>query len=207
MRPQKRLKCPAPPNKVEHWTRLWLATLERNPNAQFHWPNMAKKRTLSELFRPVLEQMTQNHCSYCDGFPLGALSMKTIDHFRPRTRFPELAFAWANLFLACQRCQMLKSDQFKEILLKPDERGYRFRDYFVYYTLSGDLQPDYTRPAEIQERAAETIRCFQLNAPELRADRKRWFRIQAALQAAGKGLELDALPYRYLFEAMGTWEI
>jgi hypothetical protein len=30
--------------------------------------------------------MTAEHCSYCDGHPLNATGIETVDHFRPKSR-------------------------------------------------------------------------------------------------------------------------
>ncbi len=35
---------------------------------------------------------------------------ETIDHFRPRSRFPHLWLDWLNLVYACHRCNQLKGD-------------------------------------------------------------------------------------------------
>lgn len=35
-----------------------------------------------------------------------------FDHFRPRSRWPELTFEWENLIYSCRQCNTLKSDQF-----------------------------------------------------------------------------------------------
>jgi len=48
--------------------------------------------------------MTQAHCAFCDG-QIGAESRETVEHFRPKGLFPELAYAWDNLFPCCDLCQ------------------------------------------------------------------------------------------------------
>ena len=49
-------------------------------------------------------------CAYCEQpcqWPTRTGSLRneeTIDHFRPRSRFPNLQFDWLNLLYACKRC-------------------------------------------------------------------------------------------------------
>ena len=74
--------------------------------------------------------MTQRHCAFCDG-PLGIESRETVEHFRPKSKFPELAFAWENLFPCCDVCQSHKGERFDLHLLKPDDDDYHFERYFV----------------------------------------------------------------------------
>ena len=41
--------------------------------------------------------------------------METIDHFRPRSKFPHLTFDWLNLIYACERCNKAKADEWPEL--------------------------------------------------------------------------------------------
>ena len=54
-------------------------------------------------------------CAYCERkcepqTPSGNPFREEIEHFRPRRRFPELAFDWSNLVYACRRCNQSKAD-------------------------------------------------------------------------------------------------
>ena len=48
-----------------------------------------------------LEQMQGRRCAYCEG-PLDSLGQH-IEHFRRKSRFVHLTFAWANLFGSCDQ--------------------------------------------------------------------------------------------------------
>ena len=39
---------------------------------------------------------------------------ETIDHFRPRSKFPHLTYDWLNLVYACERCNKAKADRWPE---------------------------------------------------------------------------------------------
>lgn len=109
--------------------------------------------------------MTQSHCAFCDG-STGLESRETVEHFRPKSQFPELAYVWHNLFPCCDRCQSLKREQFDELLLKPDEVGYRFENHFLLNYKTGELAPLPHVDVERQRCAEITIRMYGLNLPE-----------------------------------------
>jgi uncharacterized protein (TIGR02646 family) len=141
--------------------------------------------------------MTAGHCAYCDGYELGESSRETIDHFRPKSRFPELAFAWQNLFPACDSCQLAKRD-FHEQLLKPDEEGYEFARYFVLNFKTGDLEPNPGALPEEQQKAQNTIALLSLNRAPLARGRLRAARAsRRAALSDGPSASREALPYRF----------
>jgi uncharacterized protein (TIGR02646 family) len=177
------------------WRQEHLRRLASNPKYSFEWPKLENNQSLSVPLRAALAEMSANHCSYCDGFPLGVLSHSTIDHFRPKSAFPRSAFAWSNLFLACTRCQFSKRSIFNERLLKPDANKYRFGYYFHYSAFFGELKVNTDAPKEFQERARFTLNTFNLNAPELRSDRKRWYRLYYK-----SGIALNEAPYRFIYQ-------
>ncbi len=113
-----------------------------------------------------LSLLTQNHCSYCDlsGVRRGQTS-PTIDHFRPKSKFPLLAYTWGNLFLCCTECQK-RNANFSELLIKPDEADYKFDNYFIINTITGEIEPNITKSKENQKRAKITIQTFNLNDNE-----------------------------------------
>ncbi len=73
------------------WTAAWLLRRSERPGTVFHWPEVGGEGVNKPITHSLL-QMTAGHCAYCDGFPLDELGFPTIDHFRPKSRFPERAF-------------------------------------------------------------------------------------------------------------------
>lgn len=140
--------------------------------------------------------MTQDHCSYCDAFPVEGVSAETIDHFRPKARYPLQVCFWSNLFYACTCCQGHKGEQFSPQLLHPDAPGYTFERYFIYDYATGDIliNPQATLPE--QDRARWTIQVLGLNLSGRPKTRKRmvtrFLHLPAPLQR-----ERDELPYRF----------
>ena len=70
--------------------------------------------------RQALSRDFMGICAYCDEECAPSVERRrfawaeTIDHFRPRARFPRLAFDWLNLVYACERCNKAKADQWPE---------------------------------------------------------------------------------------------
>ncbi len=136
---------------------------------------------------------------------MGYSSRSTIDHFLPKAHFPELVYAWRNLYHSCDGCQR-KGQQYDRTALRPDGRGYEFRRYFCYHPSGRVLIV--ARSARDRKRAEATIALFHLNCEELVRDRLREFRsglapnlhpLQARMAGGANGnpaLALDARPYR-----------
>ncbi len=136
--------------------------------------------------------MTKAHCSFCDAYPMGCRIPPTIEHFRPKTGFPLLAYKWDNLFLCCGLCQE-KGDKFHKNLLKPDDEDYSFDAYFEIRWDTGELTPNEDAPRADQERAEYTIRLYRLNdhgKPDDRLEELRKFNDSDIA-------EIDRFSYRF----------
>ena len=141
----------------------------------------------------LLRNMTADHCSYCDGFPMESMLGDTIDHFKPKSIFPREAYKWENLFLCCYICQK-RINQFQDILLKPDEIEYEFGKYFFYDTDTGEIQPNLKSTPTDQNRAEYTIKIFKLNKYNRPKSRKMFFRNFAKAQNP----IVEEYPYRFI---------
>ena len=114
-------------------------------------------------------------CAYCEG---AIYHQGHIEHFRRKNpkHFPELTFAWHNLFLACgshQHCGHYKDRPNApaynpEQLIKPDEHD---PEQYFYFHSSGEVLPRHGLKADDALRAAETIGVFGLNDSSLRGSR------------------------------------
>jgi uncharacterized protein (TIGR02646 family) len=128
--------------------------------------------------RRHLEQMQGRRCAYCEG-PLDALGQH-IEHFRRKRRFPQLTFAWANLYWSCDQtdsCGHYKDhgagaynvDDLIEPCADNPDQFFRFRTDGTISVRSG------LDPAQ-QRRAEETLRVFNLNP--------KWGRLRNMRKAA-----------------------
>jgi uncharacterized protein (TIGR02646 family) len=177
----------------EGWTQAWVQRRAANAAAIFAWPQHENEKLNAHLVR-ALSPLTQGHCAYCDNIELGSASRETIDHFLPKTTHPAEAFAWANLYLACDLCQQHKRDDHEEDLLRPDVPGFSFSRFFEYQPRSGRIEPNPAADPADRQRAAVTIRLLGFNEKARPESRQRILRIRRPDHA------LDDLSYRFLIE-------
>lgn len=50
-----------------------------------------------------LEQMFHSKCAYCESY-ISNVDYGDIEHFKPKSKFPELSVTWENLLLSCKIC-------------------------------------------------------------------------------------------------------
>ena len=189
-------RLPAPDfltEKSERWGIRYKERRDQNPNALFFWTQHAKQR-INLLLLAILMEMTQKHCSFCDGFPVETVSANSIEHFRPKSLFPLLAYNWENLFYCCSKCQESKLETFDEKLLKPDISDYSFEYYFQYDTKTGEIIPNPDRLELEIERAEKIIELYGLNEHGRPNARKRTIR----QFIDSNNPILDEFPYRFI---------
>ncbi|MFA7239591.1 MAG: hypothetical protein WC091_05710 [Sulfuricellaceae bacterium] len=187
-----KMKRPAQPDCLNanwpDWTEDFVTARKLDPKHPFGWRSPACYQEI----RRQLSVMTQAHCAFCDG-AIGVESRETVEHFRPKSTFPDLAYEWNNLFPCCDLCQSNKLEKFDPALLKPDELEYAFDNYFVANFSTGEIEPSPHTDANARRQADVTIRLYGLNLPARKKARKReWEAYQRDAQAA-----LDDYNYRF----------
>jgi uncharacterized protein (TIGR02646 family) len=125
-------------------------------------------------------------------------TVPTIDHFRPKARFPREAYVWGNLYLSCSHCQEKNDDGFDEALLRPDELGYRYERFFIYNHADGTLSPNPAGSDADQQRARITIELLKLNSRGRPAARRRALRLFRNLAREWRRDWIPESPFRYL---------
>lgn len=65
--------------------------------------------------KKALNEMCCEKCSYCESH-ISHVSYGHIEHFKPKSKFPEFCFEWENFLLGCAVCngKQYKSDNFPE---------------------------------------------------------------------------------------------
>lgn len=107
-------KSPAPAvlkKNADRWTRELLA-LPANPATP------AEKKRLERLVvryrhKEVLAALLRDlhgKCAYCEGRVVD-VAFSQIEHYKPKSRFRRLTYAWENLTLGCPRCNGNKKDK------------------------------------------------------------------------------------------------
>ncbi|MFN8344573.1 MAG: hypothetical protein U0X91_06205 [Spirosomataceae bacterium] len=157
-------------NKVPRWQNYgerYALNRENNPSFEFQWPQIEGKK-LNQHLLPDLMAMTDDHCSYCDDYPLKK-GDDTIDHFHPKTHpaFYKEVCKWENLYISCKHCQDAKGNQFEAELLRPDEMEFQFNRYFIYDYIDHTISPNPLASLDEQYRAQKTIEVFDLRHKSL----------------------------------------
>jgi uncharacterized protein (TIGR02646 family) len=152
----------------EAWGIEWEQRHQNNPGAAFHWHQIEGERVNAKLL-PLLKAQTQDHCSFCDNFPVSPPSLDTIEHFRPKATYHREAYHWPNLYFCCMHCQQ-KAAEFEEAILRPDSPDYEFTRYFRWDFTLGRIEVNEQASDKDQYRADITIRAYRLNEghPKLR---------------------------------------
>ena len=190
----------APAELAQNWEK-WGQDYQKkklaNPRYKFTWRQEHQGRTIhvNKLLFPLLRQMTKDHCSFCDGFPLFSRIKETIEHFKPKAIYYLEVYRWDNLFLCCYKCQFAKGKKFRDTLLKPDDTKYEFDKYFVVDFETGEISPNPASPPEEQQRAKDTISIYNLNDPERLTDRICEFRKYTSIPNPN----LTDFSYRFMF--------
>jgi uncharacterized protein (TIGR02646 family) len=90
-------------------------------------------------FQPHLSRVFFQLCAYCEELCKGE-----VEHFRPKSRFPERVYEWSNWVLACHTCNQAKLEKWpsggyvdpcaKTAAARPEE-------YFRFDTKTGEILP------------------------------------------------------------------
>jgi len=182
---------------AQRWNQQWSTLKQHNPGARFTW-YQHEGRPLNQKLSPTLSIQTQGHCSYCDAYPMG-LADNTIDHFKPKGNsiFFHLAYTWENLYWACADCQKAKSEQYDDLLLRPDDFEFSFQRFFIYNFNSHELEVNSASPPEDQRQAEVSIRIFGLNhGSHVISRRHSWER----WRQSDYPIVLEDFAYRFIFE-------
>ena len=126
-------------------------------------------------FRSALGGRTNNICWYCERECYPELRdhfrSPTVDHFRPISRFPQLAYAWANWIFSCQRCNgENKKDNWPETgYVDPCAAAVAERpeEYFDYDVATGKIEARNGLSEAAKNKADTTIYDLGLNDRDL----------------------------------------
>ena len=139
-------------------------------------------------FRAALGARSGGLCWYCErrcqrDSESGGRA-PTVDHFRPLSRFPELAYEWGNWVFSCRRCNgEYKRDGWPASgYVDPgaDVASERPERYFDYDALTGEIVPHGSLRGDDRRKAEGTIADLGLNRIDVRFYRLDWTRRLAA---------------------------
>ena len=129
-----------------------------------------------QKLRSKLGSQTNNICWYCErqcgaGGGVGWRE-PTVDHFRPRSRFPQLVYEWTNWIFSCYMCNVVnKQDKWPDTgYVDPCAADYSEHPahYFDYDVLTGELVPKEGLSRTARQKAIHTINDLGLNKRDVR---------------------------------------
>ena len=121
------------------------------------------------VFRPDLGSQSSNNCWYCERLCDAETGGRapTVDHFRPLSRFPTLAYEWSNWVFSCRRCNgETKRDNWPDLgYVDPAaaDVGERPEPYFDYDAFTGEFVPKSGLTGDARQKARQTIRNLGLD--------------------------------------------
>ncbi len=149
--------------KADTWTKNLIKKRKLKSN-YWEW-HQYKKKEVEHILTDALTKTTDDRCSYCDIRPVRKGAVKpSIDHFKPKSDYPDLAYEWTNLFLSCYQCQEYKGSRYPDVEpLKPDSEEYNFDYWFEIKWETYEVLPNPLRDENEQKRAKSTIEWLGLN--------------------------------------------
>jgi uncharacterized protein (TIGR02646 family) len=171
-------------------------TAEKKSSAQASTYIASRSAVWSDL-KPELEKLSSGKCWYTEA--RDKVSFWHVDHFRPKSVYPWLAFTWTNLRLCGGMPNVQKLNEFpllddatRATVAKPSTDHeipllldpVRWGDPELL-TFNGAGEPTAARPQEetVVRRVAETIRLLDLNTEKLCASRReKWRRCERKLK-------------------------
>ena len=138
--------------RTSHWIDYWENGIGSQPTDSY-WSD----------FHEYLVQRFLRHCGYCEFTCRGE-----VDHFRPKSKFPELVYEWSNWIFACHDCNQAKGDKWPvEGYVDPCSvtASDRPETYFTFNTESGEIVSLEGLDPDRLDKANTMIDDLKLNAP------------------------------------------
>ena len=137
-------------NYTPRWVQYYTAHIGSKPTDD-HWRG----------FHDDLESVFRGLCAYCEEFAGGE-----VEHFQPKSKFPDLVYSWTNWLFVCHECNHSKLDKWPAggyvdpCAISDSERP---EHYFSFNTQSGYITPKRNLPLKSFLKAQETIKDLGLN--------------------------------------------
>ena len=126
-----------------------------------------------------LSQSFNGLCAYCETRCLGQ-----VDHFRPKSVYPELVYRWSNWMFSCSACNSAKSNKLPPGgYVNPCSKfwfGHPER-YFTFDTKTGRIGPRRELKQGSKIKAQNTIDYLRLNDPHHMVNRLEWLGMVSAI--------------------------
>lgn len=141
----------------------------RSKDIQDAWKAIQKDPAWPEL-QSALRAIFHDKCAYCE-----IIVPRDVEHYYPKSRYPDRMFLWTNLLFACKNCDTDKGQRFPVVHGQPQLIDPCDGDPALYITW--DLpsgRPIPTEDAGRKERALQTLDALpQLRHQSLADERRR----------------------------------
>jgi uncharacterized protein (TIGR02646 family) len=155
-----------------------------------------------KLLKIELNNLTQGHCSFCDGYPF-SMSKETIEHYYPKAEFKEKTYKWENLFICCDKCQSNANKVRFEYTLKPDDNDYLFDYYFWFNAENGEINILENLSIDKKNKANAFLNRYGINSnTKVLSARKRLYKDLIILMQKNPIREREDEPHRYIYDAV-----
>ncbi len=158
---------------------------------------------LYTAIKKACSELTFDHCSFCDGYPLDVTSKKTIEHYFPKNEFRVKTYEWTNLFLCCDKCQSNanRHSPFR-YTLKPGDDDYSFEKYFWFNPADGDICVNEFLEEDDRAKATAFLIRYGINDDGVRksARKKRYSELLSIVANTDQLLERNLEQYRFIVD-------
>ncbi|GEM_PF-927698 len=159
------------PSGFENQAKTWQVEFETIKSTdskitpQIFWSKVRQRQAM-QRYAETLYQAFQHKCVFCEVKPVAA-SLQ-IEHYRPKSHYLDLMFAWENWLVACPVCNTAKGDQFllcqeQPCLIDPTAENPADHVSFICSEILSKTN-----------RGKHTITKIKLNRTILVESRKRW---------------------------------
>lgn len=114
-----------------------------------------KKNVWNKAYiREQLLQMSHGKCCYCECFIGSGKKEMHIDHYKPKSLYPDLVVEWENLLPSCPHCNKSKSfhDTENEPIINPtidNPKNYFYLKMYRYCSKSSDINSTGRRTIDV----------------------------------------------------------
>lgn len=174
-------------------------------DSEKRWKSSRRSSDIQEVAATLKQMMgVRERCMYC----LDSHGTD-IEHFWPKTRYPERMFLWNNLLLCCTECGRFKRSKFplneygEPLLIDPTiEDPWQYLDFDPE---TGNITARYmTEKNDWSAKGEQTVECFHLDCREALASvyRKGLRRLEAAVEVYLTAGEFSAISTERLFQKL-----
>ncbi len=181
--------------RASDWRERFEKASEQNPGLSISkfW---SKVRSEIRADAQELYEVFHGKCAYCEA-KMAHVSSPRVEHYYPKSKFPDRVFDWQNWLLSCGRCNDKKWAHFPECNGQPCLLNPTIDDPAAHLDFLREQVLPQTR------RGEETIKMIGLNRSPLEDDRALWLmRIDELLLLACSVSEVSAEARELLIWAM-----